>query len=114
MTKPRRKKASRQYPRQGFLRLPVSGSDTEYALIPHSLFDANISAAAFKMAMELYYFRKAVSGHYPGAELIALSMEELPGLIRSGEAELISAGILLLHEDGTFDMKDTPEEDCEL
>lgn len=113
MARRRKRKASTQYPRQGFFHLPELGADTEYTLIPYSLFDAGISAEALLMAMNLYYFRQTVSGQYPGAELVALSMREPLDLIRNGEAELISAGILLLHEDGTFDMKDTSEEGCE-
>jgi hypothetical protein len=93
------------------LKLPA---DEDCSLIPYSIFDANLSDVGLCVAAHLYYSRETISQHYPGTELIALAMHEAPDLIRSCEAELTKAGVLLLHEDGTFDMKDITEEDCDL
>ena len=41
-------------------------------------------------------------------------MHETPDLIRSCEEDLKRAGVLLLHVDGTYDMKDITEEDCKV
>jgi hypothetical protein len=93
------------------LKLPT---DEDYSLMPYSIFDAHLSDVAFCVAAHLYNCREHISRQYPGAELIALTMHEAPDFIRSCEAELTKAGVLLLHEDGTFDMKDITEEDCNL
>lgn len=91
--------------------LPLK-ADEEYSLMPYSIFGAHLSDAAFCVAGHLYRCRETISRQYPGAELIALTMHEAPDFIRSCEAELTNAGVLLLHEDGTFDMKDITDEDC--
>lgn len=88
--------------------------DEESFLLPDSIFDVHLSDVAFCVAMHLYNSRETISRQYPGAELLALAMHEDPDLIRSCETELKSAGVLLLHEDGTFDMKDIPEDACGL
>ncbi|WP_312938758.1 hypothetical protein [Oscillibacter sp.] len=93
------------------LKLPA---DEDYSLMPYSIFDAHLSDVAFCVAAHLYNCREHISSQYPGTELIALAMHEAPDLIRSCEAELTKAGVLLLHEDGSFDMKDITEEDCNL
>ncbi|WP_352415187.1 hypothetical protein [Oscillibacter ruminantium] len=93
--------------------LPMK-ADEDCSLIPYSIFDAHLSDVALCVAAHLYNSRETISRHYPGAELIALAMHEAPDLIRSCEAELKRAGVLLLHEDGSFDMKDLPEEDCKV
>ncbi|KAF5069154.1 hypothetical protein [Oscillibacter ruminantium] len=89
-------------------------TDEDYSLMPYSIFDAHLSDVAFCVAAHLYNCREHISRQYPGAELLALAMHEDPDLIRSCETELKSAGVLLLHEDGTFDMKDIPEDACGL
>ncbi len=91
------------------LKLPTDENDP---LIPYSIFDAHLSDAGFCMALHLYNCREHISGQYPGAELLALSMNMEPDLARSCEAELTRAGVLLLHGDGTFDMKDITDEAC--
>lgn len=91
--------------------LPLK-TDENDPLIPYSIFDAHLSDAGFCMAMHLYNCREHISNQYPGAELIALTMHEAPDFIRGCEAELTKAGVLLLHEDGTFDMKDITDEAC--
>ncbi|WP_312281281.1 hypothetical protein [Oscillibacter sp.] len=103
----------RQKRRKPVLRfeLPLK-ADEEYSLMPHSIFDAHLSDAAFCVAGHLYRCRETISRQYPGAELIALTMHEDPDFIRCCEAELTKAGVLLLHEDGTFDMKDIADEAC--
>jgi hypothetical protein len=89
-------------------------ADEEYSLMPYSIFGAHLSDAAFCVAAHLYNCRETISRQYPGAELIALTMHEAPDFIRGCEDELKSAGVLLLHEDGTYDMNDITEEDCDL
>ncbi len=91
--------------------LPLK-ADEEYSLMPQSIFSAHLSDAAFCVAGHLYRCRETISRQYPGAELIALTMHEAPDFIRGCEAELTKAGVLLIHEDGTFDMKDITDEDC--
>lgn len=91
------------------LKLPA---DEDCSLIPYSIFDAHLSDVAFCVAAHLYYSRETISQHYPGADLIALAMHETPDLIRSCEEDLKRTGVLLLHEDGTYDMKDITDEDC--
>ena len=93
------------------LKLPA---DEDYSLIPYSIFDAHLSDVALCVAAHLYYSRETISRHYPGADLIALAMHETPDLIRSCEEDLKRAGVLLLHVDGTYDMKDITEEDCKV
>lgn len=93
------------------LKLPT---DEDYSLMPYSIFDAHLSDVAFCVAAHLYNCREHISRQYPGAELIALTMHEATDFIRGCEAELTKAGVLLLHEDGTFDMKDITEEDCKV
>ena len=107
------KKKHRQ--RRPVLRFDMSlKADEDYSLMPYSIFGAHLSDAAFCIAGYLYRCRETISRKYPGAELIALTMHEAPDFIRGCEAELTKAGVLLLHEDGTFDMKDITEEDCKV
>lgn len=81
-----------------------------------SIFDklctASISDDAFGVALDLYDIRESVSRQYPGVEQLAQELELKTELVRSCETELTNAGILLLHEDGTFDMKDLAKKDC--
>lgn len=111
MSKRKRRGSVRQ--RIQFTVRPIK-DDEESFLLPDSIFDVHLSDVAFCVAMHLYNSRETISRQYPGAELIALVMHEAPDLIQSCEAELTSAGVLLLHDDGTFDMKDLPEEDCKV
>jgi len=71
-----------------------------------------ISNDAFGVALDLYDIRESVSRQYPGVEQLAQDLEMKPELVRSCETELTKAGILLLHMDGTFDMKYLAEKDC--
>lgn len=81
-----------------------------------SIFDklcaASISDDAFGVALDLYDIRQSVSRQYPGVEQLAQDLEMKTESVKNCETELTNAGILLLHENGTFDMKDLAEKDC--
>jgi hypothetical protein len=90
--------------------MPFVGVSCGY--IFDKLCTAPISNDAFGVALDLYDIRESVSRQYPGVEQLARELEMTPELVRNCEAELTKAGILLHHEDGTFDMKDLAEKEC--
>ncbi len=80
--------------------------DKDYTNIPYSLLDAKLSDAAFCVATYLYYYRESISRQYPGVGLLALAQKMPLDIVQGCEKELIAAGVLMLQEDGSFDLKD--------
>lgn len=87
---------------------PVDG---DYTAIPFSLLDAGLSDYAFVMAMKLCMYAQDGYGNvdtacqYPNAELLAALTQMPPDQLCSGEKELRSAGILTIHENGTYSIR---------
>lgn len=85
--------------------------DGDYTAIPVSLLDAGLSDYAFVMAMKLCMYAQDGYGNvdtacqYPNAALLATLTQMPPDLLRSGEKELLSAGILTIHENGTYSIR---------
>ncbi len=100
----RRKKKNHRKPiTQINLNLPI---DDDCSHIPYSLLGAPISEAAFSLALYLYYYREHISHKCPNTDLLMLSQKMSLDIVQCCEQELTAAGILIRHEDGTFDMKD--------
>lgn len=86
------------------LKISDNINSQDYTLIPYSIFDIKVSAPAFCFAEYLCYIHQHISRTYPPREILAKGYRIPVEQIGICEEELIQAGFLKLHEDGTFDL----------